>query len=253
MNGFDYAEMIEIPVTTSEVSVKKARKFRRKKTEALKRELIDAVNGGEIAEETSEKFEETGETAPDGAFTGTVEIVTGKEERRRLRKKRLIKADIVSAQVAVIIVLALTVMLTNIFWQDSGINTLVRGMFGSVSNTERDVAYTEFAPVVTNGTTVTLDDGVITFSEGGSIYSPCDGTVTNIAEYADKLDITVKYSPSFTAVISGAEYAYYGLGDSVYRSVPVCYSGGAVKMYLYSNGKLIKDYTLDNGKIVWET
>ena len=45
MNDLDYAKMIEIPVTTSEISVKKARKFRRRRPETLKRELIEKLNG----------------------------------------------------------------------------------------------------------------------------------------------------------------------------------------------------------------
>lgn len=248
MNDLDYAKMIEIPVTTSEISVKKARKFRRRRPETLKRELIEKLNG-EPAEEVKE-----GETAAEAEtlpFENTVEVITKKEERKRLKGK--FKFDIVAAQVAVIVVLALTIMLTNIFWQDSGINTLVRSVFASGKTTEQDVTYKEFSPVVPNYSSATIDGGVMTFAAGGSIYSMCDGVVTNVAENAGKYDISLKFSPSFSAVISGAEYAYYGLGDSVYKSVPVCYSSGEVKVYLYDNGKLLTDYTLDGGKIIWQS
>ncbi|MBP5307880.1 MAG: hypothetical protein J6Z34_01970 [Clostridia bacterium] len=248
MNELDYAEMIEIPVATSEVTVKKARKFRRKRVETLKKDLMEAVNG---------KTEESGyglsedSVAIENAFPETVEIITKKKEKNRKRKD-FFKVDVIAAQVAVIIVLVLTIMLTNIFWQDSGINTLVRSVFRSGEAVESDVSYTRFTPAV-NASGVTLDEGVMIFSAGGSIYSPCDGKIVKVAENADKLDITIRYSPSFSAVISGAEYAYYGLGDSVYRSVPVCYSSGEVRIYLYDNGKLLTDYALDNGKIVWQS
>ena len=94
----------------------------------------------------------------------------------------------------------------------------------------------------------------MTFSGEGSVYSVCDGIITKVAQNADKYDISIQYSSSFSAVISGADYAYYGAGDSVYKSVPVCYSsGGDVKVYLYNNGKLLTNFVLDNGKIVWQS
>ena len=41
---------------------------------------------------------------------------------------------------------------------------------------------------------------------------------------------------------------------NVYKSLPVCYSsGGEVKVYLYNDGKLLTNYTVDNGKIVWQS
>lgn len=246
MNELDYAQMIEIPVNSCDVTYKKPKRFfKRKKSEELKQELIRTVNDDEpVVESTPVDYEDEANTYE------TVEVTTKAEEKKR--NKRRLTPDVITAQVAVIIVLALTIMLTNIFWQDSGINSLVKGVFASPEVVE-DKVYTEFAPLAPSRTAeVELDGGVMTFSSAGSVYPVCDGTITKVAENAGKYDISIQYSTSFSALISGADYAYYGQGDTVYSSVPVCYSGsGEVKVYLYNDGKLLTDYTVDNGKIVW--
>lgn len=245
MNEIDYARMIEIPVSSCDVVSKKGKGFfKRKRSEALKQELIQAVN------EENENFD-LPESEEQNVYE-SVEVTTKAEEKKRV--KRSFKPDIITAQVGVIIVLALTIMFTNIFWQDSGINNIVKGVFGEVEYVE-DVAYTEFvaqSPIRT--APVSLSEGIMTFSEAGSIYPICDGIIKQVAQNAQKLDVTIEFSPSFTAVISGVDYAYYGIGDAVYKSLPVCYSqGGEVKVCLYSNGSLLTNYVIDNGKLVWQS
>lgn len=251
MNELDYAKMIEIPVSSCDVTYKKppAAKRRKRRNDALKRELIDKVN-----DETAEPWDQT---APETEYA-SVQITTKAEERRRARRERKpITFDVVSAQVAVIIVLLLTVLLTNIFWRDSGINTLLRSAFAGKEQTaeEPDRAYTDFVPSLpSRSAEVFLNEGVMTFSGEGSIYSVCDGTVEKVLKNGDKYDVTLKYSQSFSAVISGVDYAYYSEGDAIYKSLPVCYSnGGEVRVYLYSEGRLLTDYMLDNGRIVWQS
>ncbi len=241
-DNIDYATMIEIPVSTAEITVKKPRLFKRKRHEALKQELIDKVNEEETVEEISE---------PACEFADTVEITTKKQQKKKVRDKKF-SFDVITAQVAVIIVLALTIMLTSIFWKDSGINTLIRSVFANDAKAVADTTYSEFTPQIPSSANVTLESGIMTFA-GGSVYSLCDGKVTKVAENAGKYDITIQYSPSFTALISGAEYAYYGAGESVYKALPVCYSSSGVKMCLYNDGKLLTDYIIDNGKIVWQS
>ena len=246
MNELDYAKMIEIPVSTADiVTVGKQRKFRRKREEKLKDKLISAVN--DSAAEAERAKEAAGEECP---YADKVEITTLKEERKKNRKR--LSVDIVGVQTAAVILLALFVALTSVLWRESGINMLVRSVFSS-EKTEEDVVYTRFSPELPAAEKISLEAGVITVSGGGSVYAMCDGVVTNVAENADKLDITIRYSPSFTAVISGADYAYYGMGESVYKALPVCYAGGDVKVRLYNSGELLTDYVLDGGKIVWQS
>ena len=253
MNELDYAQMIEIPVATAEVTVKKAGIFHRRRHAAQKRELMEKVNGEAHIEEDGAESVESAEAISGYSpyeYADKVEVTTKRDEKTKMRKK-VFKFDIVAAQTAVVAVLALTIMLTNIFWRDSGINTLVRSVFYS-EPAEKDVSYTEFQAAIPASAPVDLEEGVMTF-KSGSVYPVCDGVITKVAQNADKIDISIKYSPSFTALISGAEYAYLGEGDSVYKSVPVCYSSGEVKVYLYSEGKLIKNYVLDGGRIVWQS
>ncbi len=243
MNDFDYARMIEIPINSCDVSVKPraAAKFRFRRGETLKKTLMEKIN--------SDAYEAAGDERE-----SSVEITTKKAERRARRKNRF-SVDIVTAQAAVVAILVMTILLTNIFWADSGINTLLAGVFSSGAEKVEDKAYAEFAPGLPSRTSeITLKEGVMTFSGEGSVYPICDGKVAKIADLGDKLEITIEFSPSFSAVISGVDFAYYGVGDAVYRSVPVCYSdGGEVDVRLYSDGQLISDYMLDNGSIVWQS
>ncbi len=271
MNDTEYARMIEIPVSSCDVTCKKNKyKLWKKKADSQKRKLIEAINSVEDSPAIPEASAEEGYVDELNSAIGenseydtaqTVQITTKKKDRstrRRLKTengKKRFDLDLVGAQIAVVIVLAMTILLTNIFWADSGINNLMRGVFASDSPKAEDVSYTQFSAVSpSRSAEVSLEDGVMTFSGSGSIYSVCDGTVTKVAQNAQKWDITIEYSPSFSAVISGADYAYYTEGESVYKSVPVCYStGGEVKVYLYDDGQLLKNYTLDNGKIVWQS
>ena len=252
MNDFDYARMIEIPVSTCDVVAKKQKRLWFKRPEALKQELIETVNG----EDAVMDGDEADEQPLFKDFVGSVEITSVADEKKNRRGAffKRFRPDIVTAQIAVVIVLALTVMLTNIFWKDSGINTLIRSAFAGEAKEEVvEMGYSEFiAHSPSRSGAVSVEEGVMSFSSGGSIYPVCDGKITKVAENAGKYDISIQYSTSFSALISGADYAYYGQGDTVYSSVPVCYSeSGEVKVYLYNDGKLLTDYAVDNGKIVW--
>lgn len=256
MNDTDYAAMIEIPVDTTEIVTKK-RRFKLNGEDA-KRRLMRAINGEK--EDESEDY-----YVPE---TDSVSVTSVKKEKKRERgRQKTIEGeskkgrfDIVAAQIAVVVALLLTVLLTNIFWQESGINKLVKSVFTENTDIveEQDVSYDKFSafsPVRTSD--LSLSEGVMTFSGKGSIYSVADGVVTKVAQNeakTDKKDVYITFSPSFSALISGVDFAYYNPGDKVYKSVPVCYtSGGDVSVYLYSNGKLLKDYTVDNGKIIWQS
>lgn len=258
MNDTDYAAMIEIPVESTEIITKK-RRFRFGGGDDAKQKLMHAIN-----DEQTEDCDE--EIVPE---TDSVSVTTVKREKAKQKRRgrdnangeaKKVGFDVITAQIAVVVALLLTVLLTNIFWQDSGINKLVKSVF--TENTEiteeQDVSYDKFAatsPVRTSD--LSLSEGVMTFSGKGSIYSVADGVVTKVTQNEDKTDkkdISITYSPSFSAVISGVDFSYYEVGDKVYKSVPVCYSaGGDVKVYLYSNGKLLTNYTVDNGKIVWQS
>lgn len=295
MDQTDYAKLIEIPTSSCEIIYKRPRRFTVKRAEGLKNRLIKNVNGDGTEDaqsaqalpevtEMQEADSASGYMTADGLMADdadeysalddfvqgdytspSVEIIpatapqsqASDEEgvKKHRHARRRLAFDIVAAQVAVIAVLALTILLTSIFWADSGISTLVSNVFAGGEELPEDVAYTQFsasAPVRTDS--IALEEGVMTVSKEGSIYPVCDGKITNVAENAGKLDIYIEYSPSFTAVISGATYAYYAPGDSVYSTLPVCYSSEqSTKIYLYSNGKLLTDYVIDNGKIIWQS
>ena len=112
MNDTDYAAMIEIPVDTTEVVTKK-RRFKLSGEDA-KRRLMRAINR-DMEEESEDNY------VPE---TDSVSVTTAKKEKSRERglKKSVAgdgekgRFDIVAAQIAVVVALLLTVLLTNIFW-----------------------------------------------------------------------------------------------------------------------------------------
>jgi len=248
--GLDYAKMVEMP-SSCEVVVKHAKK--RKNKADVKQEVIEKVNNQmqnvseEQPETASEEFTEV-RTAKSGG-----KIITNcvKEKKKR-------KFDMIYAEGVLVFMLVVAILLTNIFWENSGMNTLFKQVFGNInSSTQTDTrAYSSFsaASPVRGSTAVTVNEGVMTFSGTESIYPVCDGEVTAITEADGKYTVTIAHSKVFKTVIAGVDYVYAEKGDSVYKYIPVCYAkGGDIKVYMYNSDSLLTNYIVENGTIVWES
>lgn len=263
----DYQSMIEVPVQSFDVVVKPQK--RRKKD--VKEEIIKKVNGGEIAGEASveqidarkssfKKMADIFKRKPraKGALETPSEKPAPKKAKKRVEETdngsvsvKSSRFDIVSVQVVAIFALVIGIILTNIFWEDSGINNLLRTVFknGEAKNT---AAYQTFSPVSPTKTgEVTVEAGVMQVNSG-SVYSPCDGVVKNVSEADGKYTVTVEHSDSFSTVIAGLDYCYAKQGESVYSSVALGYSGEAVSVSMFNGSSLITSYDLDGDKVVWK-
>lgn len=253
-----YAEMLEIPVSTCNVTYKPAKKkvkpFQKRTNVDVKQELIDKVN--ENTEEGAKPilvnpFEEETEFAKkQSSFS------IKKAEKKKFPQ---IKLNVIGVQLIIIGVLVATIFLTSALVPNSGINVFMRNVFGS-SATEEVVedlrGYEEFNAVLpvnaTNG--VELDKGVATFSSAGSLYSPCDGKIKAITldEETNKYTIEIMHSENFITVFSGVDYAYSAVGESVFSNIPVGYiSENATMCFLNGEGDMITDYSLEGNSIVW--
>lgn len=243
MSDMDYCKMLEIPVDSCNVVIKQS-----KKKKNVVDEVIDKVNGEEKAKKTkrhvpkiskSEKVKKVNEPKPTSEEYQTVSVKNS-------------KFDIVSVQVVAIFVLIVGIILTNIFWEDSGMNNLMRQVFGS-STQKNNATYQTFSPTVPSKTeTVNLENGVMTI-QSGSVYSPCDGVVTSITESDGKYTVKVKHSESFTTVLSGLELCYLQNGDNVYGNVPLGYSSSEISVSMFDSDTAITNYVLNGNNIVWLT
>ncbi len=236
--------MLEIPVTTTNI-VTKPKKTRRKKTappEELKEQLINEVNA-EMAEESA-----AAEAAlPEENEYSEVSIVKKEKKRRGV--------SVVAIQVAVIAVLAAVIVLSNFYIENTGINAFLRYVFSpSASEQTDDRTYNEFmAQLPTKNGDVVLEEGVMTFSAKGSVYSPCDGKVTAVTLKDGKYTIEVEHNKNFKSVISGADYAYVEIGSTVYASIPVGFTRGEEVSLCFYNGEnaQITNFNVGDGEVVW--
>ena len=241
----NYIKMLEMPVNSSSVVFKPSKK--RKKD--VKKQVIQMVNEN-IAPQLTE------EVAVESSVK-KVKKVKAKRVKKEvdnaqpLRETNVKKAgfDIISAQVVAIFVLIVSIILTNIFWEDSGMNVLFRNVFkGEELNGGVYTSFTAYSPSKTAG--VSLKDGVMTV-ESGSVYSPCSGVVTSITQTDGLYTVNVSHSNSFTSVIGGLESVYVQIGESVYENVPVGYSQKETYVSMFDSDVILTGYTLSGSQIVW--
>ena len=234
-DGMEYAEMLGMEVSSCDVYVK-PKKTRRKKE--LKDDVIKKVNEPEVA---NAEFNEFGTDIP---------------VRSNGEKKKKFRFDVVYAEGVAVFLLAVTILLTNIFWENSGMNRLFKSAFGDgqtvQTDTRTNVNFNAQSP--SGEMEVTLDKGVMVFSGKGSLYPVCDGKVASVVEEDGKYTITLKHSDVFKTVISGVDFVYADQGDDVFKYVPVCYvNGGDAKVSMYNKDVLVTNYAVEGGSIVWES
>ena len=271
-----YATMLEIPVSTCSVSVKPAKKklFSKKKKvnhEQVKEQLVKKVNEAEVLEEQpvqaiaqtdveslaeenlTEQVQEENLEEQNSLKEQTAQVYSMKEKNNKAK----FKISVIGVQFAIIGILIATIFLTNALYTDSGINVFLRGVFGTERTQITDSRiYADFSPVikVDDGATISLDqNGVMTFSGKGSVYSPCDGVVTALVKQDDgKYSIEITHNTNFKSLLSGIQFAYAGLNDTVYHNVPVGYVDSQVTMcFTGENGAVISNYQIIDDAVVW--
>jgi hypothetical protein len=153
-------------------------------------------------------------------------------------------------QVVAIFALIVGIILTNIFWENSGMNNLLKTVFGE-SEIKNTAVYSSFSPLApTKDGEISLDGGVMTFSSG-SVYSPCDGIIDNVIKTDNLYTVTVRHSDTFSTVISGLEHCYAQVGEKVYGTLPVGYSSSQVKVSMFDSDAILTCYTLSGDEILW--
>lgn len=247
----DYAEMLEIPVSTLNVTQKRSKKKKTEEAE-LKDRVVESVNERLEAEPEdrmtgSENVTDYGDAEDYGADRGV--------PRKKFFDSKLLIAEFVAAAL-----LCATILFTNIFWQGSAINTFFRGLIegkpAAAAPDDRSYSELTLGSFVSDGDivcTVAAETGVLTFSGTCSVYAPYGGTVKNVSEKDGKFTMEIVHTTSFSTVISGLSSAYLAAGDTVYATIPVGYvNGSEVSVSMFDGASPIRTYGVnENGDIVW--
>lgn len=285
-----YAEMLEIPTSTCRISYKPPKKKLFKKKSANldepKMELVKKINqeGATEEENTSSQTEVLESNAvtvqeetasSDGSVVeATVgeevteseqpletedEIIsqTGTVTVKKEKKRKHFKISLVGVQFVVIGILIATILVTNALMPNSGINTLIASVFGVEKTTEVDDRnYLEFTAGLPsqNKADILLENGIMSISKSGAIYTPCDGVVSSLVKGTDgKYTMEIEHSQKFKTVVSGVDVVYTSVGEKVYATVPVGYVGeSSASMCFYGeDGAIITGYTIGENALVW--
>ena len=245
----DYAEMLEIPVNTLNVTKKRSKK--RREEEDLKERVLESVN------EKMDAQAEEGAAQENVVDYGSPppEEQPPEPPRRRFLENKLLLGEFIA-----VCALCATILLTNLFWQDSAINTFFRSLITedtpAAAPDERSYAELSAGSVVADADIAcsVSETGVLSFTGECSVYPPCGGVVESVAESGGTYAMEIRHTTSFSTVIAGLTYTYAAAGDTVYATIPVGFTDGssAVTVSLYDGDALIRAYSLDeDNDIVW--
>lgn len=264
-----YESMLEMPLSTATVTIKPSKKKRRSRKvdcETVKQELIDKVNADQVEEEQYNQEElykgilfpeqEKEETLPsqDNALqlsgTNTVTVMRKKKEKKKF------KLSIIAVQFALIGALIATIFLSSAINTNSGINVFFRNVFGNGQTVEYDQReYTDFAPVLSvTEADFSLENGVMTLYNEGSVYSSCDGKISALnVDQNGKYTVEIEHSVNFKTVLGGLDFVYGDVGSKVYSKVPVGYADveGATMCFTGADGSVISNYQIVDNSVVW--
>ena len=245
----DYAEMLEIPVSTLNVTKKRSKKKREPEAD-LKERVVETVN------ERMEGETEEERTAVEENVTDYGDAYVPEHAPR----KKFLDSKVLVIEFIAVLALCATILLTNLLWADSAINTFFRGLVSEEEtvNAPDERVYSE----LTLGSVVSdadiqcsvSDTGVLTFTGACSVYSPYGGTIKNVAENNGNYTVEIEHTTSFSTVIAGLTNVYVAAGDTAFSTLPVGYSAGEtpVTVSMYDSGTLITSYTVgENNDIVW--
>lgn len=243
----DYAEMLEIPVSTVNV-VKKKSVFKRKgkvqpqPQEDLKERVVESVN---------ERV---------GAYVYS-EDLSDPPRPEKVKSAAIAPKDkggkIVFIEAVAVALIAIAIFVTNILIPNTVINTFLNSFS---QETAQEPAYTEFKLTSVTGDfsdaeVSVSDSGVLSFTAEGSVYPICKGTVSKVYSNSGIYTVEIAHTSTFKSVITGLTNVYSAQGTKVAGNIPVGYSDGnaEVRVSMYDNEMLLNCYTLTGAVPVWKS
>lgn len=247
----DYAEMLEIPVSTVNVVKKKSRR----KREDIREQVIDKVNDKVNDEPPEDDGRSAESTVIEGEPTKTGKFFSLGSDKR--------SSIVLIAEFAAACLLCTTIFLTNIFMSDSAINTFLGGLFDSDTAQADNRSYSDFTlnSIVGEKSEVSVNvsaNGVMSFTGESFVYPVCSGKVSSVTKDSDgeRYTVSITHSDSFESIVTGLDVCYYAAGESVKGNIPIGYSEGEseVNVMLYDNDSLLNCYSVDDGNsLTWKS
>lgn len=247
----DYAEMLEIPVSTVNVVKKKSFFKRRQKAEQpeeLKERVVESVN---------ERV---------GAYVYSEDVSDPPKAEKPKKKEKAAAAvgdksgKVLLFETVAIGLIAVGIFVTNLLMPNSAINGLIGNFTATSAKKAVEPSYTEFtlAPVVSGLSDAEMsvsESGVLSFTAKGSVYPICAGTVSKVYGQDGLYTVEIAHTSTFTSVITGLTNVYNETGTKVAPNVPVAYSDGGqeVRVTMYDGGNLLNCFTLTDEVPVWKS
>ena len=260
-NSIEYAKMIEVPACTCEYSFKRKKPFFKKKllravnAQLAKNKTADGEEQNENAEYQNatadlnyaeqEDFQET-----KNSEESTLPVVYDKVKAKRERRFNAV----ISAQVVAVFALISAIILTNLFWENSAMNTLFKSVFQSEHGAVTELEYDDFTLTlpIADVSGLSIEAGAIAISGEYSLYPVCDGKVSRVDRAENgTFTVTLEHSESFSSVIEGLDMVYFAAGEEVTRHMPVGYVKNNAKVYLYNGESLLTDYATVENSIIF--
>ena len=251
----EYAEMLEIPVSTVNV-------IRKSKKRAETQDAEQKTSTAPYAVYSSQFFdgESSGETENDDSRYENNEG-SMLEAQESFDKKHILGQRILKAEFSLSCALCLGIFLTNVWVKDSAINTFFRSLTPKTQTTDSR-KYTDFrlSSILGEGSDAEMTlspTGILTFVDEGCVYPTTDGTVSSVVKGDDgKYTVQIAHTDSFSGVIVGLDYVYYEVGQAVKHNVPIGYSKGEneVQVTMYSDGNLLNCFAVsEDNSLSWVT
>lgn len=242
MQELDYAEMLEIPVSTVNVTKKKSFFKRREAPRAdLKEQVVDSVN---------ERV---------GAYVEAENLSDPPSNQPKISFKKDKASIILFSEIAAVCLIAMAIFLTNIFMPTSAINSFISSLSNPAEKTaEPNYNELKLSSVIgdfSDADILVSSDGVLSFSAEGCVYPVCDGKIASVSEQNGAYVVEIAHTSTFSSVISGIKEVYVGVNDSVKANLPFAYSDGQgeVRVSLYDDGTLLNCFYLSGDVPVWNS
>lgn len=246
--SLEYAQMLEIPVSTVSVVKKKSLFSRKAKpSDDLKDKVVESVNG---------RMDEYSQAAEDmNGYVETEDLTAPAKPKKKLG----VAGKIIIAETAAACLLAAGIFLTNVFVPNTAINAFMGGLT-AVKENKTEAAYNQFkltsvVSEISDADIAVTDDGVIHFTQKCSVYPVCDGEVASVTESDGAYTVKIAHTSKFTSVITGLDTVYASAGEEVKSNLPFAYSEGEkeVRVSMYDGNTLLNCYTLSGAVPVWNS
>lgn len=244
----DYAEMLEIPVSTVNV-VKKKKVFKRKgKTQPQPQQQEDLKE--RVVESVNERV---------GAYVYSEDLSDYKPEQVKpaVISPKDKGSKFVFIEAVAVALIAIAIFVTNLLIPNTVINTFLNSFS---QETAQEPAYTEFKLSSVTGDFSDAEvnvsaSGVLSFTAEGSVYPICKGTVSKVYSDSGIYTVEIAHTSTFKSVITGLTDVYSAQGTKVAGNIPVGYSDGnaEVRVSMYDNETLLNCYTLTGAVPVWKS